>query len=167
MQKRKICMVGDFAVGKTSLTQRFVNNSFSEKYLTTIGVKIDNVVVDDTKLIIWDVAGRDSLSPINTNYLSGAAGIVMVADGTRPETVESLHTLAEMVVEKIGQVPCVVAINKYDHNAFKLDDEQQNKLTSQGWDIFKTSALTGDKVPELFQVLNNAIGAVTSVGEEA
>jgi len=90
MIKKKICMVGDFSVGKTSLTQKFVNNVFSEKYLTTIGVKIDTVEVNETKLIVWDVAGRDSLSPINASYLVGAAGVVLVADGTRPSTVADL-----------------------------------------------------------------------------
>ena len=87
-------MVGDFSVGKTSLTQKFVNNVFSEKYLTTIGVKIDTVDVDDVKLVVWDVAGRDSLSPINVSYLVGAAGIVFVADGTREDTLKSLPELS-------------------------------------------------------------------------
>jgi len=95
-------MVGDFSVGKTSLTQKFVNNVFSEKYLTTIGVKIDTVEIDDTKLIIWDVAGRDSLSPINASYLGGAAGVVLVADGTREATVKGLPDIWATVKQRIG-----------------------------------------------------------------
>ena len=146
-------MVGDFAVGKTSLTQRFVNNSFSEKYLTTIGVKIDNVVVGDTKLIIWDVAGRDSLSPINTNYLSGAAGIVMVADGTRPETIDSLLSLGNMVKERIGDVPAVVAINKNDDELWQFTDSQRDALAARKWSIYPTSARNGSRVEEMFQTL--------------
>lgn len=153
MQKRKVCMVGDFAVGKTSLTQQFVNKSFSEKYLTTIGVKIDNVVVGDTKLIIWDVAGRDALSPINVNYLSGAAGVVIVADGTRAETIKSLPALADLVHNKIGLVPTVVAINKCDHKDWKLTEAQKNALAASGWEVFMTSALTAENVPELFGAL--------------
>ena len=86
MIKKKVCVVGDFAVGKTSLTQKFVNNVFSEKYLTTVGVKIDTMEIDQTKLVIWDLAGRDSLSPINLSYLAGASGVIYVADGRNPNT---------------------------------------------------------------------------------
>lgn len=146
-------MVGDFAVGKTSLTQRFVNNTFAEKYLTTIGVKIDNVTLDGLKLIVWDVAGRDALSPLNTSYLSGAAGIIMVADGTRPETIDSLHTLAQSAYDKIGEVPTVVAINKCDDPNWELREELQTQLTKNNWQVFKTSAKLGDSVSDVFSAL--------------
>ncbi|MDH3434076.1 MAG: GTP-binding protein, partial [Gammaproteobacteria bacterium] len=59
----KVCIVGDFAVGKTSIAERFVNNHFSESYLTTIGVKIDTKLIEvpdlgvSHKLVIWDIAG--------------------------------------------------------------------------------------------------------------
>jgi small GTP-binding protein len=153
MIKKKVCMVGDFAVGKTSLTQRFVKNQFSEKYLTTIGVKIDNVVVGETKLIIWDIAGRDALSPINANYLAGAAGIVMVADGTRPETIESLKVLAEVVQERIGRVPTVTAINKKDDPNWQLQAHQAEAFSDLDWAMFETSAKDGLNVPEMFAEL--------------
>ena len=166
MDKKKVCMVGDFAVGKTSLTQRFVKNAFSEKYLTTIGVKIDNVIVDATKLIIWDVAGRDALSPINASYLTGAAGIIMVADGTRPDTLESLLTLNQVVTQRVGDVPTVVAVNKSDHPAWALDEKHSGLFTQMGWPIFHTSAKSGVAVPELFQTLVD-IFAATPVAEVA
>jgi len=95
-------LVGDFSVGKTSLTQKFVKNVFSEQYLTTVGVKIDTKEVKDLKLIIWDMAGRDSLSPINVNYLVGAAAVILVADGTRKETLGALSSMQVTVSEKIG-----------------------------------------------------------------
>jgi len=90
--KKKVCLIGDFSVGKTSLVQQYVNQAFSEKYLTTIGVKIDTKLIeledDELKLVLWDVAGRDSLSSINTSYLVGASGIILVLDGTRKETTK-------------------------------------------------------------------------------
>ena len=153
MQKKKICMVGDFAVGKTSLTQKFVNNVFADKYLTTIGVKIDSVMVGDTKLIVWDVAGRDSLSPINANYLVGAAGIVLVGDGTRPSTVDALQSLWQTTCERIGEVPVTVALNKHDKQQWAVSDEQMESFKSRGWDVFKTSAKGGENVPEVFNNL--------------
>ena len=153
MQKRKVCMVGDFAVGKTSLTQKFVNNVFSEKYLTTIGVKIDSVMMGETKLIVWDVAGRDSLSPINANYLVGAAGIVLVGDGTRPQTIAALHKLWQTTRDRIGEVPVVVALNKHDNNEWAVSNAQRESFSENGWDVFETSAKNGRNVEQLFQAL--------------
>ena len=146
-------MVGDFSVGKTSLTQRFVNNVFSDKYLTTIGVKIDSSIVGDTKLIVWDVAGRDSLSPINANYLVGAAGIVLVCDGTRPATVTALHSLWQTVVDRIGAVPMVIALNKSDDEQWQVSEQQIDDLKERQWRFFNTSAKTGENVEQVFHEL--------------
>lgn len=150
-------MVGDFAVGKTSLTQKFVNNIFSEKYLTTIGVKIDSVELADTKLIVWDVAGRDSLSPINSSYLVGAAGIILVADCTRPQTLVDLAELWEVVEHRIGNVPAVVALNKCDLSGWQVDDTLSQQYESRGWNCFPTSAKEGSGVPALFENLHQKI----------
>lgn len=158
MIKKKICMVGDFSVGKTSLTQKFVNNVFSEKYLTTIGVKIDTVEVNNIKLILWDVAGRDSLSPINASYLVGAAGIVLVADGTRASTLHSLTDIWSAVEQRIGNVPCVVALNKSDLSDWNVNDDTMNSFKQRDWDVFKTSAKNGDQVERLFTALVTKIG---------
>ncbi|RBP49256.1 Rab family GTPase [Arenicella xantha] len=157
MSKLKICMVGDFSVGKTSLTQKFVNNVFSEKYLTTIGVKIDTASVGDTKLIVWDVAGRDSLSPINSSYLVGASGVVLVGDGTRPHTIEDLFEIWQTVTRRIGDVPVVVALNKADLDEWQVDDELTDTLVNNGWQVFNTSAKDGANVAELFQTLVDEI----------
>src|SRR5215211_7084781 len=91
--QKKICMLGGFSVGKTSLVKRFVESVFSETYLTTVGVKIDKKTVDlgerAVNLILWDVAGEDDISAVRMSYyyLRGCAGYVLVADGTRPSTL--------------------------------------------------------------------------------
>ena len=146
-------MVGDFSVGKTSLTQKFVNNVFSDKYLTTIGVKIDTAEVGDTKLIVWDVAGRDSLSPINASYLVGAAGVVLVCDGTRQNTVTGLIDIWQTVKNRIGEVPVVVALNKADVDEWSVSDEIRSQFSADGWELFETSAKDGRNVDILFQSL--------------
>jgi small GTP-binding protein len=153
MRKKKICMVGDFSVGKTSLTQKFVNNVFSEKYLTTIGVKIDTAMVGDDKLIVWDVAGRDSLSPINASYLVGASGVILVADGSRSRTVGGLLEIWQIVTNRIGSVPVVVALNKADLDGWQIDDHGRAVLDRQGWDVFATSAKDGKNVEAVFKKL--------------
>jgi small GTP-binding protein len=159
MQKKKICMVGDFSVGKTSLTQKFVNNVFSEKYLTTIGVKIDTAMIDETKLIVWDVAGRDSLSPINASYLVGASGVILVADGTRSKTLSGLVEIWQTVKKRIGSVPVVVAVNKADLEDWQIDDESRAFFIRQGWDYFATSAKDGNNVEKAFNKLVEKINS--------
>ena len=146
-------MVGDFSVGKTSLTQKFVNNVFSDKYLTTIGVKIDTAEIGETKLIVWDVAGRDSLSPINASYLVGAAGVVLVCDGSRSNTVNNLLDIWNTVTERIGEVPAVVALNKADLSEWAIEDSMYATFEEQGWDVFATSAKEGDNVNRMFEKL--------------
>lgn len=153
MRKKKICMVGDFSVGKTSITQKFVNNVFSEKYLTTIGVKIDTATVGEDKLIVWDVAGRDSLSPINASYLVGASGVILVADGSRSSTVGGLLEIWQTVTNRIGSVPVVVALNKADLAGWQIDDQSRALLDQQGWDVFATSAKDGKNVEAVFKKL--------------
>jgi GTPase SAR1 family protein len=86
-------MLGGFSVGKTSLVKRYVHSVFSETYLTTVGVKIDKktVTLSDriVNLILWDLAGEDDINSLRMTNLRGAAGYVLVADGTRPSTSRS------------------------------------------------------------------------------
>ena len=156
-KKKKICMVGEFAVGKTSITQKFVNNVFSEKYLTTVGVKIDTTTIDDVKLVIWDIAGRDSLSPINLNYLVGASGVIIVADGTRVETLESVPDLQKTVEERLGGVPCVIALNKKDSAAWDVEDKQREQLKQCNLPLIETSAKEGESIEKLFKTLSDLL----------
>ena len=115
----KLCMLGDFGVGKTSLVSRFVHSTFSDKYLTTIGVKVDTkeVVLDGRgvcKLVIWDIAGRSHLDALNMTYLRGASALLLVADGTRER---SLNTALDLLMQSRTLLPdatVVLAINKLD-----------------------------------------------------
>jgi small GTP-binding protein len=151
--KRKICLIGDFSVGKTSLLQRFVNNIFSDDCLTTIGVKIASKIVGETKLVIWEIAGRDGLSSINVNYLVGAAGVVLVCDVTRASTFEALALQWQAVVDRIGEVPMVVAVNKSDDDQWQVSERQIDEFRQRGWQFFNTSAKTGQNVQRIFKEL--------------
>lgn len=158
MIQKKICMVGLFATGKTSLVRRFVYSKFSESYHSTIGVKIDrkDVSVDgkDVKLLLWDLAGKDGFEDIQTSYLRGAAGILYVADGTRPETVQELTALRERAEAAVGSVPSLVALNKHDlTDAWAITEADIARLGNEGWRSFVTSAKTGDGVEAAFQQL--------------
>jgi len=162
MIQKKICMVGAFAVGKTSLVTRFVKSIFSDKYLTTVGVKIDKkqLVVDgqDMNLILWDLAGEDEFMELQTSYLRGSAGYILVADGTRTSSLVKCFALQRRVEEAIGQIPFILVINKVDmRDQWEIDDTAIETPGEQGWTVIKTSAKTGEGVEELFQALARKI----------
>lgn len=149
----KVCVVGDFAVGKTSVVERFVNNQFSEKYLTTVGVKIDTKEIEFPdlsllhKLVIWDVAGSDRFAHTEFAYLRGAGGYVFVADGTRPPTLHAAQDLRQQVSERFGDVPSVLLVNKRDLTAqWDVSNEQLSRLEQKFDHVYRTSAKTGDEV---------------------
>jgi small GTP-binding protein len=161
MQK-KICLLGGFAVGKTSLVSRFVHSIFSDKYLTTIGVKIDKktLTVDDRQvdLVIWDIYGQDDFQDVRVSYLRGASGYLLVVDGTRRATLETALALHATAEQTIGKVPFVVVVNKSDlKSEWEIDDGLLEQYSRLGWTVIKTSAKTGDDVEHAFAHLARAM----------
>lgn len=149
----KVCVVGDFAVGKTSVVERYVNNHFSEKYLTTVGVKIDTKEIEFPdrgilqKLVIWDVAGADRFGPIEMAYLRGANGYIYVADGTRPLTLGAIDTIHGQISDAYGLAPVVMLVNKRDLVAeWGVSGERLSTVRATYGDVYETSAKSGDKV---------------------
>jgi small GTP-binding protein len=162
MIQKKICLLGAFAVGKTSLVARFVKSIYSGEYITTVGVKVDKKTVNidgqEINLIVWDVAGEDELQKVRMNYLSGASGYLLVADGTRRETLETARMLRERVSEEIGALPFILIINKADlASEWEIDDQAIAECETQGWTVIKTSAKTGEGVEEAFTKLAESI----------
>ena len=162
MIQKKICMVGVYGTGKTSLVQRFVHSLFSVKYHTTIGVKIDRktVPVDalEVNLLLWDLAGRDSEQDISPAYLRGSHGILYVIDGTRRETLDEIDDLRGVVREVLGDVPSVVALNKSDLTAeWKLTAADEASLASAGHRVTRTSAKSGVGVDDTFSLIARAV----------
>lgn len=153
---KKIVLMGDFAVGKTSLVRRFVDDSFSETYLTTIGVTMSRKKVElshekQMLLLIWDVEGATPAKPIPKNYLMGAAAAIIVADVTRPETMQSVREHIEAFIEINKNAVIVLAYNKSD----LIDpDIPVDALTHPSLiGTFLTSAKTGDNVMEMFKTI--------------
>ena len=147
---RKVCIVGDFAVGKTSTVERFVNNHFSDKYLTTVGVKVDTTRVEladrdaSVKLVIWDVAGAEKFGAKELAYLRGSSGNVFVVDGSRSSTVESALALREQIQERYGEQPNVLLLNKADlESVWQIRDSHIATLSEAFDEIYRTSAKSG------------------------
>ncbi len=109
MIQKKVCMLGTSGVGKTSLVSQFVHSLFSEKYLTTVGVKIDkknvNVEGQEVMLMIWDLAGDDDFQRLQMSYLRGTSAYLLVADGTRRITLEQALDIQTRVMRH-APVPC-------------------------------------------------------------
>lgn len=164
---KKVCLLGDFAVGKTSLVRRFVYDLFDEKYISTIGVKVsrktvavpteDGAVVELT-MMLWDLAGSEDFSQIRGSYMRGAAGAILVCDLTRPETLANLDGyLADL--RQVSPLALTIVV------ANKSDSPDQPLLLSQvkegaarlGAKCFVTSARTGENVEDIFRHLGRIL----------
>ena len=158
MLQKKICLLGGFGVGKTSLVRRYVQSIFSDAYLTTVGVKIDKKMVkvgaEEVALILWDIAGEDDITGIRMSYLRGAAGYLLVVDVTRGETLEVAKSIQARVSTEIGSVPFLFLFNKTDlKENWDIPEQSAEDLTEAGHVVLRTSAKTGEGVEEAFQVL--------------
>jgi small GTP-binding protein len=162
MIQKKICMLGAFAVGKTSLVKRFVESIYSDKYHTTVGVKIDKKTVtaggQELNLLLWDIQGEDGVQKLRPSYLRGAAGYILVVDGTRRETLDTAYAIQQSAQQTIGLVPFVIVINKTDlTEQWALEETAIAELTQSGWSVYRTSAKTGQYVEEAFLTLAEKI----------
>jgi small GTP-binding protein len=159
--QKKIALLGGPGVGKTSLVRRFVESIYDEKYLTTIGVKVDKKSVQvrgqDVLLMIWDIAGAEENFSVPSSYVRGAAGYLLVVDGTRPETADRAMDIVEQVQRDLGDIPFIVVANKIDlADQWKLQDVHLEPALASGAPLLRTSALTGEGVEEAFLKLAEA-----------
>ena len=158
MIKKKICMLGAFAVGKTSLVQRYVHSLFSDTYHTTVGVKIDKKPVNKNgtpvDLILWDIYGEDEFQAVRSSYLRGASGCLLVVDGTRRYTLDTAHDLLKRTQETVGNIPVVFVFNKSDlMDSWEIEPIQLDALEKKGLVIVRTSAKEGAGVEKAFTTL--------------
>jgi len=156
MIRKKILLLGDFAVGKTSLIKRYVDNTFSDSYLTTIGVKISKklIILNDIEceLLIWDIEGATSTKSIPHSYFRGASGAIFVCDINRSETIEGINEHINTFLMLNQNAKYVVAYNKSD----LLNTQQKEALQLSG-NAFFTSAKSGINVEVLFTTLAKEI----------
>ena len=162
MIRKKICLLGTSAVGKTSLVDRFVKGIFSDKYLTTVGVKISKKTVHvrdyRVELLLWDLNGEDRFQKLSSSYLRGAAGYFMVVDGSRRDTLESARIIHRRASEDIGDIPVCLLLNKSDlEDEWEISEDEIEGLREDGWNIFVTSAKTGTGVEEAFLSLASMV----------
>ncbi len=162
MIQKKICMLGATGVGKTSLVRRFVQSIYSEKYHTTIGVKIDRKVLNvgdqEVGLLLWDLQGEDGEFMIRPSFLRGASGYLLVLDLTRHETLVTAFSIQKMVKREVGDLPFIALFNKNDlTEAVEITDSELQIVTQEGWQMLRTSAKSGENVEEAFLSLSKAM----------
>lgn len=156
MINQKICLIGASAVGKTSLIRQFVDGIFSDKYLTTIGVKIDKkkvlIAKGEIQFLVWDIEGTDKFCGFSPRYLNGARAYIVVLDQSRAGSVQdALDIYAK--AHACSQAPAFLAINKSDLPS-ALSAQQQETIDTAGFvDIIATSAKTGSNVEQLFTTI--------------
>ncbi len=163
---QKVCLVGDFGVGKTSLIRQFVDRQFSDQYLSTVGVKISRKLVPITdanqevkqlQLIVWDIEGSTRFKAIAPTYLQGAKGAVIVADATRQSSVENLEDHVQLFRSVCPKSSLIIALNKIDlmenNDREQICQEIFMKFNSHKIPVYNTSAKTGENVDKIFQTL--------------
>ena|SRR5271163_930879 len=159
MLQKKVCMLGASAVGKTSLVRRFVDRLFfSEIYKTTVGVSVDKKAIQvngkDVNLVLWDIHGDDVYEKVRVSTFRGMSGYLLVADGTRRQTLEEALALSNRVTESMGKIPAVLVLNKCDlAEQWEIEASREAALVSSGWNILHTSAKTGEAVEQAFSNL--------------
>ena len=118
MIQKKVCILGPTGVGKTSLIKQFVEGIFSEKYKTTIGVKIDKKQVNKDgrgiQLLLWDLEGIDRYCGFNPRYLRGASAYIIVVDQTRSQSLLEGMEILELAREHYPDIPAFFVVNKTD-----------------------------------------------------
>ena len=168
--KSKVCLVGEKAVGKTSLIARYVKDMFSDRYIVTIGTKVSKRTITvrseerdldvTVELTIWDIMGEKGFRELLKDaYFYGANGILAVCDMTRLQTLEDLDDWIDPVVKIVGDVPVYVAVNKVDLGEAAQVGEDAVRAFSKAYGapyVF-TSAKTGENVESAFQMLGAAM----------
>jgi small GTP-binding protein len=166
---KKACLLGDFAVGKTSLVRRFVYDMFEDRYISTIGVKVSRKTVAvprgsgtvELVMMLWDLAGSEQFDRVRASYLRGTAGALLVCDLTRPETLDSLKGYVKDLRSVSAEAKLILAANKQDlvtPNVPHLEAEKVEALAGR-LDIpfYFTSAKTGDEVERAFRCLGSLL----------
>jgi small GTP-binding protein len=155
MQKKKICLLGSYGVGKTSLVARFVHSMFADKYHTTVGVKIDKKILsvdgEEVTLMLWDMAGEEDGAPVRLNQVQDVSGYLLVADGTRSRTLDVARSIQVRVESEVGPRPFLLLVNKADlRETWEVPDTAWAELAGAGWTVLETSAKSGEHVEEAF-----------------
>jgi small GTP-binding protein len=175
---KKVCMLGDMAVGKTSLIRRFVVDQFDDRYVQTIGTKVtskemriegsDIAHSGTVRLMVWDLLGQPGYDTVRTTALLGSEGALVVCDQTRRETLENVPKWVSRYFQVCGDALLILLVNKHDltEGASFSDREVKTVCGRLGIPYFFTSAKTGENVEEAFTAITDEMLRETGCIEE-
>jgi len=147
-------LLGDGAVGKTSLVRRYVFDVFDDKYLMSFGTKVTKKSMKigdvDLDLMIWDILGQKSQEALHAAYYRGAAGALAVCDFTRPDTLKDLRSWLGSFRSVVGDMPVIILANKSDLDKTFTMAEAEAFGKSVGCTVIETSAKIGLNVERAF-----------------
>ena len=168
--KSKVCLVGEIAVGKTSLIRRYVQNMFDDRYIMTIGTKVTKRTVDlaavrdgvdvTLDMTVWDIMGEKGFRQLlKEAYFYGANGILAVADLTRMQTLSDLDDWIDHVLKVVGEIPVYVTVNKADLKEKAAFDDDAVRAFAKAYNApwSYTSAKTGENVADAFEAIGRAM----------
>lgn len=170
--KAKICLVGEAAVGKTSLIRRYVLDDFDDKYITTLGAKVSKKEMEfdlpnngmriGMDLTIWDIMGEKGFRDlVKEAFFVGTRGILAVCDITRYDTLKELDDWVQSVFKVVGNIPVIFAVNKVDlkDEVLLMYGDTELDQASRAFDAhyLYTSAKTGENVEEAFRLMGERI----------
>lgn len=165
---KKVVLLGDGGVGKTSMIARYVIDKFDDKYIATIGTKVSrkdiqlvypNLIVN-LRMMIWDILGQKEYSKIRSASMTGAHGIIAVGDLGRPETISSLNDFWLGESSKIvGDLPTIFVGNKLDLVGKESPSAKflESASAKRGSPIFLCSAKTGENVEAVFRTMGEML----------
>ena len=160
----KIVLVGDAEVGKTSLTQRFAYGTFTNGYISTLGVDfiVKSIPVENSivKIQAWDTAGQERYSGVRPIYYRGAKGALLVFDITMRQSFVNVEKWFDQIRRYAGaDVPIVLVGNKVDLDESRVvaTDEVKEYSKAQDLPYFETSAKTDIKVNDVFKKIAEQI----------
>ena len=159
----KIVIIGEAAVGKTSLVKKFCEGSFLEGYKTTIGsdfyVKNFNIEDINVSLSLWDLAGEHRFKSVLPTFCKGSNGAVICFDLTRRKTYIRLTEWIEFLWEITGLIPSILVGNKADLDGLRVVEtsEAEGYANQCNMKYYESSAKSGDGVLDLFEALARKI----------
>ena len=154
----KILLLGDSSVGKTCFLMRYIDNTFQEIHMSTIGLdyKIKNIELEGgktAKIQIWDTAGQDRFRAITKNYYKGAHGIVLLYDITNQKTFDNVKNWINQIKEEVTDKVCIILVgNKIDAEEKRVVTTEQGEKMGQDFGLmfFECSAKTGENITLAF-----------------
>jgi len=171
--EKKVCLLGDWGVGKTSLIRRFVYNAYDDRYLSTLGVKVSkkSIVIKDFKkkpfykvnltLMIWDLVGQRGFQYLQTSAFKGTNAAFVVCDLSRTETIENMEWWVNSLFKVSNHIPLIFLANKVDLTENRIPQQLNGKIENivnkYNGQFFSTSAKTGINVESAFQEIGKLL----------